>query len=152
MNGIGIVLVNCIGIVLVNDSEVVLANVCTYFCTCSLEICSRSKVVSLFVFACGVASYMMAERATPLPFSPEKVEKARKAINILSRSSSHFINLTFPYYTVCMRGSSVQSHVTQVFRRGNKTFKRLILANENEPENVREDELVTVPENDTVNV
>ena len=26
-----------------NDSEVVLANVCTYFCTCSLEICSRSK-------------------------------------------------------------------------------------------------------------
>ena len=41
--GIGIVLVNGIGIVLVNDSEVVLANVCTYFCTCSLEICSWSK-------------------------------------------------------------------------------------------------------------
>ena len=64
------------------------------------------KVVSPFVFACGLASYMMAERATPLPFSPEKVEKAREAINILSRSSSHFNNLTFPYYTVCMRGSS----------------------------------------------
>ena len=30
---------------------------------------------------------MMAERATPLPFSSEKVEKAREAINILSSLS-----------------------------------------------------------------
>ena len=45
------------------------------------------KVVSPFVFARGLASYMMAERATPLPFSPEKVEKAREAINILSSLS-----------------------------------------------------------------
>ena len=85
--GIGIVLVNDSEVVLANDSEVVLANDSEVVLTNDSEVvlanvCRRTfvlvrwkfalgpKVVSPFVFARGLASYMMAERATPLPFSP----------------------------------------------------------------------------------